>query len=69
MAKNIDNNARVIIMTPAEHSALVSFLYEFQNEDKLREIAREHGFGMGANHIEEVTKMWRKLALTEDVKA
>jgi hypothetical protein len=69
MAKNIDRNARVIVLSPAEHAALVSFLYEFQDEDKLRAIAREHGFGMGANHIEDVTKMWRKLALTEDVTA
>lgn len=59
------NDKVILVLDQSDYSALTSLLFELrENENGIREIARDHNMGLGANHIESLAALWGRLNLS-----
>lgn len=53
---------RVVVFTGDEYSALLSLLYELQDEEKIATIAHENKISLTNPQMNRIARMWSDLA-------
>lgn len=52
----------ILVLEQCDFSALNVLLFEVSQEpEKISEMSRAYGLGLGGNHIEALSKLWRKI--------